>query len=344
MKRQEIIFEVITCLNVKASLHYRNAMSLLSQTNSLDNIQNVAKQCNAAAAIMKYLASDLIPNWKSLKDDCNKPKSNVFRHPESYECVCRGLMAYFQSSAQACSIYKAINKKNTPPSLISKLCIAVVAYIDRSIKEFSSTEYKHDLLPSDLHSNLRFIKFFYLSLSRYYQGEEFYLNGETSKSLPCLRASLKYLDIQKNGDTIPELVGTLAGVKDGVDILKRKVLQRLNQVDEENQIVQLQSSVDIQSIDFPQSVVVVQITDYIRPCLSHENPAVNFEKNQQLPVKTNNTNILGSIFSNLGLGGGSNTTKVNMNEKSAESVISERPRSDSDIARELQDKINKGLE
>jgi len=336
MQRSEIIFDIISCLSTKASLHYRYAMSLLEQTNALDNIPNIAKQCNTAASILKYLSTDLIPNWKSLKDDCNKPKSNVYRHPESYECVCRGLMAQYIASAQACSIYKAISKGTTPSSLISKLCVAVVIQIDRCIKEFGSNEYKHDLLPPDLPANLRFIKFFYMSLARYYQGEDFYGNGETGKSIACLRDSLKFLNIQKTGDCLPELQGSLSGVNDGVDLLKRKVQQRLKYIDEENQIVQLQVTADILSIDFPQSVVVVPISDYIRPCLSESNPAINFEKNIEIPPTKSNS-VFGSIFGALNLGG-NKTTKVNLEDSET------RTRSDSDLARELHEKLNNSKE
>lgn len=254
-------------------------------------------------------------------------------------------MAQYMASAQACSIYKAISKGNSPSSLLSKLCVAVVIDIDRCLRDLSSNEYKHELLPRDLNNSLKFIKFFYLSLCRYYQAEDFYVNNETGKSIACLKDSLKFLEIHKTGDSLPELVGSLSGVKEGVDILKRKVGQRLKQIDDENQIVQLQSIANITSIDFPQSVVVLPLQEYIRPCLSEDNIAINFDKNEP-KIKPNDNNIITSIFNSFNLGGKTNKPNNNTddNKSTKPDAESERQRSDSDVARELQDKFNKGLE
>jgi hypothetical protein len=344
MKRSEIIFDIISCLSLKSSLHYRYGMQLLSQSNALDNINNVAKQCNLAASIMKYLATDLIPNWKSLKDDCNKSKSNIYRHPESYECVCRGFMSYFQASTQACCVYKAISKGDTPMNLLAKLCIAVVMHIDKSIKEFSSNEYNHDLLPSDLFNNLKFIKYFYLSLTRYYQSEDYYEKGEIGKSLGCLNDSSNFLNNNNNNnDCIPQLIGSLAGVKDGAELLKKKVLQRFQQFDAENQIVQLQAMVDIKTIDFVQPTTVIQIVDFIRPCLSETNTCINFDKIEKVKNEQKTT-IFGTIFGGFTNNNSNNNSKVSSTKVSTDSNLNEaRERTDSDIARELQERYDKEL-
>jgi len=125
VKYREVIYDIIMALHSKAILHHRLAAEIV--LSDINNVGQSSQHLRIAAGIMEFINQSLLPRWVSARLRENLP-------PECMSPVCMAFLHYFNAMAQMMAIIKADQKPGgTPPTIMTKLCLAVVTEFDTSI-------------------------------------------------------------------------------------------------------------------------------------------------------------------------------------------------------------------
>lgn len=153
----DVIFEVAMTLHTKAILHYNLAKQLLN-SDPAGNLPVAGQHLHAAAGVMDYLASVLLPQW------INGTK----RPPEASATVCKAMADFFTAETQHMVVAKKALENGAVSMLTVKLCVSALRVVDEGLDRFESIS-KEDLC-FGLYNPI-FNRTFYAALVYFYSGE-----------------------------------------------------------------------------------------------------------------------------------------------------------------------------
>lgn len=126
----DIIFDLIMSLHTKAIVLANLAAELTESDPGA--VSTSAKFLREASAIMKYLASTLIPRWHT--------KNNYRLTPsETNSTYCEYLSDFFLACSNQMCVAKAMQNTATPPSLLTSLCLSVVRSMEHCLDGLTSS-------------------------------------------------------------------------------------------------------------------------------------------------------------------------------------------------------------
>ena len=153
----DVIFEVAMTLHTKAILHYNLAKQLL-YSDPTGNLPVAGQHLHAAAGVMDYLASVLLPQW------INSTK----RPPEANASVCKAMADLFTAETQHMVVAKKALDGGVASMLTVKLCVSALRVVDEGLDRFESIN-KEEIC-FGLYNPI-FNRTFYAALVYFYSGE-----------------------------------------------------------------------------------------------------------------------------------------------------------------------------
>jgi hypothetical protein len=178
----DIIFEILMVMHTKAVIHYSRAKYLI-ENDILNFLPQAGKDLLAASSTIDYVGKCVSTKWNKVFNQriANPPELNAYLN--------YALSILFKSNAQALSVIKVINNEvSTPPTLIAKLCIAVLNSSIESVKHINPV--KDLLLSSELLTNAAVSRDMFEGMTYMYLAQAAYDKNETG-------LSLRYCEIAK---------------------------------------------------------------------------------------------------------------------------------------------------
>ena len=172
----DVIFEVAMTLHTKSILHYNLAKQLL-YLDPVGNLPVAGQHLHAAAGVMDYLGSVLLPQW------INSAK----RPPEVTVSVCKAMADLFTAETQHMVVAKKALDGGVVSMLTVKLCISALRVVDEGLDRFESIS-KEDLC-FGLYNPI-FNRTFYAALAYFYSGEVARLKDDVGIALGYYRESM----------------------------------------------------------------------------------------------------------------------------------------------------------
>lgn len=204
----DIIFEVIMTLHSKAIQHYCIGRHLL-KSDHVQNISNAARNFNAAAGVMDYIASTILPQWITAAK----------RPPEADIVVCQAMADFFTAESQHMAVAREVLKGGPPSALTVKICIAALRAADEGIDRLETVSRSELCFYSD---GPTFNRNFYAALVYYYSGELTRIkDNNVGIALSYFRESLdkindKFNGIKGNSKAFEAICSQSPTIKDGV--------------------------------------------------------------------------------------------------------------------------------
>jgi hypothetical protein len=266
-KFQEMVYDVVMMLHLKATMHYTHANSLL-ESDYVSNLPQAGQHYLSAASAMLYLAGDLLPKWVTKSNQTQKP-------PENDAQVCMGLALYYQAKAQSCAALKASLKdggSGTPPLVLSKLCMAVASLCRDSVSNFQSASVQVEV---EFVIYISYLRELFMSMSYYYHASAQMSKEESGIALALFAKARNMLREQKPangkrfdpayiGAGIPSAMTTKvkAEVKNMIELIRDSE----SKADKDNRMVYFKSiPADADLPPAPEGALVMQAKPYVPP-------------------------------------------------------------------------------
>lgn len=166
----DIIFELIMTLHSKGVVTANAAAEIAESDPSAVN--TAAKCLREASAIMKFLASSLIPRWHT--------KSNYrYVPPETNSLYCEYLSDFFTACSNQMCAAKALQNNTTPPTLLTSLCLSVVRSMESCLSNLASSGFSLKDTDGGSRDHVGVMREFFSALVYRYQAESFMKKNET---------------------------------------------------------------------------------------------------------------------------------------------------------------------
>lgn len=165
----DVIFELIMSLHSKGVVTANLAAEIAESDAS--SVNKAAACLREASAIMKYLASNLIPRWKT--------RSNYrYCPPETDSLYCDYLAEYLMASSNQMCAAKAL-QGSAPVGLLASLCLTVTRSMESCLKALSVSGLSIKDLDPGSRNHAGIMREFFSALVYRYQAETYMAKNET---------------------------------------------------------------------------------------------------------------------------------------------------------------------